>query len=626
MSLCLLLFAFTFLPAFAQQGGSASAPNPLVEILKAKGILTPAEAAQINQAGTAQESNKRLADILLSKGLITQAEYDRLVGKTTPATTTTQVAAQAPTPVQKQVQKQAPKQAKQPSGFAISVGAQAPPNPTEPGAPSIVERKPSTTVNEALTPIRAFPVGGIKKGEMLPAFKAGGVGMTPYGFIKSTAVWDSSSPNGDDFPLPGFLTDTGPNGAPEFHIKARSTRFGSNFEWYDPNPKWTVTGKIEWDFEGNFNRSDNRNLSSIRSNNISLRLAWGRLDYRPSDKNVLSLVFGQDWTIFCSSTLPNMLETTGLGIDFGSCYERSPQFRLGYTHKMGGLAVMPEFAMVLPTSGLPPSAINISQQLGYGERQGPDSYRPQYQARLVFQWQLDHAKAVPPAQIIFSGFNGRRAGIVLASGVPAAYLTTFSKGVEPGSKQDGADVEWQLPTRWFTLTGKFYGGADLRWFFADQLYSFYNDTAGLTNLASAPTEDGASTVVFGTNASGQQVIAPERPVRDRGGFAQLGIPLSRIFNANPAGRNAGWSIYGLYGIDQAKTRDLDKLGAAGNRRYSTMAVGTLNYKFDSWVSFSFEQSLYTTHANPEEPLPLFRGVKSREWNDVREEMGPIFFF
>ena len=35
------------------------------------------------------------------------------------------------------------------------------------------------------------------------------------------------------------------------------------------------------------------------------------------------------------------------------------------------------------------------------------------------------------------------------------------------------------------------------------------------------------------------VLAPQRPVRAQGGFTQLGIPLSRIFNANPAGRNAG---------------------------------------------------------------------------------------
>jgi hypothetical protein len=138
--------------------------------------------------------------------------------------------------------------------------------------------------------------------------------------------------------------------------------------------------------------------------------------------------------------------------------------------------------------------------------------------------------------------------------------------------------------------------------------------------------DGSSTVVFGTNANSHQVVAPERPVRSEGGFAQLGLPLSRLFNARPGGRNAGWSLYALYGIDQAKTRDLNRLGASGNRRYSTMAVGTLNYSLNRWVSFSLEQSLYTTHANPEQTLPLFRGVPSRQWNDVRMEFGPIFSF
>jgi hypothetical protein len=172
--------------------------------------------------------------------------------------------------------------------------------------------------------------------------------------------------------------------------------------------------------------------------------------------------------------------------------------------------------------------------------------------------------------------------------------------------------------------GKVYGGADLRWFFAGQLYSFYNDPAGLTNTAVVASQDGSSDLIFGTNASGQQVIAPQRPIRAAGGFAQLEIPLSRIFNANPAGRMGGWSIYGLFGEDQAKARDIDKI--SGVRHESTMTVGTLNYKFNRWVTFAFEQSLYTTHANPEEPLPLFRGVKAREWNDVREEGGPIFTF
>jgi hypothetical protein len=437
-------------------------------------------------------------------------------------------------------------------------------------------------------------------------------------------VEDSSSPNGDDFPLPGFITDTGPDGAPEFHIKARSSRFGANFDWPDKSLKWTVTGKVEADFEGNFNRSDNRNLSTIRSVNPALRLAWGRLDYKFNDHNTLSALFGQDWTTFGSSTLPNILETTGLGVFFGSLYERDPQMRVGFTHKSGGVSIMPEFAIDLPASGLPPSAANISEQLGYGERQGPDSNRPEIQARMVVQWQLDHASGVAPAQIIFSGFEGRRTAIVLASAVPAAFLPTFSRGVSAGSKQDGWDAEWQLPTRWFTLTGKFYSGSDLRWFFAGQLYSFYNDTTGLTGTDTVASEDGASSVVFGTNAAGQQVVAPQRPVRTQGGFAQLGLPLSRLFHVDPAGRNAGWSLYALYGIDQAKTRDLDRV--AGTRRYSTMAVGTLNYKLNRWVSFSFEQSLYTTHANPEVPLPLFKGVRSREWNDIREEGGPIFNF
>jgi hypothetical protein len=192
---------------------------------------------------------------------------------------------------------------------------------------------------------------------------------------------------------------------------------------------------------------------------------------------------------------------------------------------------MPEFAIDLPGSGLPPS--DAAQQLGYGERQGPDSNRPEIQGRIVGQWQLDHAPGVAPAQIIFSGFNGKRTAIVLAADVPSGYAANFSTAVSASSKQDGWDAEWQLPTRWFTLTGKYYSGGDLRWFFGGQLNSFFNDTAGLCNTYAVASEDGASTVYFGTNAHGQQVVAPERPIRGAGGFVQLGLPLSRIFHAGP---------------------------------------------------------------------------------------------
>jgi hypothetical protein len=471
-----------------------------------------------------------------------------------------------------------------------------------------------------------FPVGGVKSNRE-PAFKAGGVGFDPYGFVKATAVWDSSDPSGDDFPLPGFLSaNSGPNGDPEFHLKARATRIGVNFNWYDPSPKWDITGKIEFDFEGNFNRSDNRNVSTIRSSNPSLRLAYARMDYHYNKNNTFSALFGQDWTLYGTSTIPNILETTFFGAYYGFLYERDPQMRVGYTHKSGGFTFMPEFAINLPASGLPPSAANVSNELGYGERQGPDSDRPNYQARLVGQWQLDHAPGVAPAQIIFSGFKGKRTANVLSSAIPAAYAATFHNGVSASSTQDGWDGEFQLPTRWFTLIGKYYSGSDLRWFFAGQAYSFFNDTAGLTDLATVASDDGASNVVLGTNSSGQQVVAPERPVRAAGGVVQLGLPLSRIFNANPAGRNAGWTFYATYGVDQAKERDVNRAAASASRHGATVAAGTLNYKFDKWISFSFEQSLYTQHANTEEVLPLFRGNPSREWNDVREEGGPVFVF
>jgi hypothetical protein len=620
----LVLTGFLLATAAAQR--PAPAHDPLVDVLLQKGILTPDEAKLVDQAATPQQADEQLARILLAKGVISKSDYEAIAGKEpqprvnspAPETAPTQTAAQPPKPLLLLVSAQSVR-------FVAVHKTQQPPNPTEPGAPAVVEKPAVSNVVPALVPIRALPVRGIPREGAAPAFKADGVGLTPYGFIKATAVEDSSSPNGDDFPLPGFISDTGPDGAPEFHLKTRSSRLGFNFGWTDPNPKWSISGKLEMDFEGNFNRSDNRNISTVRSSNPSLRLAWARLDFSADKKNMISALFGQDWTPFASSTLPNILETTGLGIGFGSLYERTPQMRVGYTHKSAGFQIMPEFAIVLPAVALDPSAANISDQLGYGERQGADSNRPDLEGRLVGQWQLDHAPAVAPAQVIVSAEHGDRTAIILASAVPAAYEKTFSTGATVSSHTDGWDFEWQLPTRYATLVGKFYSGADLRYFFAGQLYSYFTDTTGLTNTASVSSEDGSSTVVFGTNSSGQQVVAPQRPIRAEGGFAQLGLPLSRIFHARPFGPNAGWSLYALYGIDQGKTRDLDRLGES-TRHFSTMAVGTLNYSFNRWVSFSFEQSLYTTHANPEEPLPLFRGVPSREWNDVREEFGPVFNF
>jgi len=473
-----------------------------------------------------------------------------------------------------------------------------------------------------------FPVGGLPREGLKPAFSIGTLRVTPYGFIKATFVHDSSSPGGDDFPLPGFLTDTGPQGSPEFHVKARSTRFGANFEWLDPSPNLTVTGKIEADYEGNFSRANNRNLSSIRSSMPSIRLAYVRLDYKLGEKDTVSALLGQDWTPFSSSTLPNLLETTILGGGYGSLWERDPQIRFAWTHDFGGFKVMPEVAAVLPASGDVPSAANLANQLGYGERQGPDSARPTVEGRIVAQFQLDHAPGVAPAQIIFSGEQGERKAIVLASAVPSTFKTAFLRGATVTSNTDGWTGEFQLPTRFATLIGKYYTGSDLRWFFGGQFFSNFNDTTGLTGTATAPSIDGASTVVFGTNASGALVVAPQRPVRASGGFVNLGLPLSRIFGADPQGRNMGWSLYLHYGVDFAKARDVERFNPGGARHKSPLYAGTVYYKLNNWVTFAFEQSLYQTYAVPGATgeLPLFRGIPSRTWRDLRAEGGTIFTF
>lgn len=614
-----------------QQSENPFAANPLLHLLQAKGILTEEEVAQINAKSSPGDANQRLAEVLLRKGVISQSDYDETFGVAKVSNVSAQTSSKAS--VILAVYRMPANYSTSDTGASnlskvATVGPNAAAAPPE--GPSVVP---------AITPLRVFPVGGIAKGEMKPMISMGNLHVTPYGFIKATFVHDSSSPGGDDFPLPGFTTDTGPQGAPEFHIRARSSRFGANFEWLDPSPNLTITGKIEADFEGDFTRVDNRNLSTIRSSQPSIRLAYVRLDYKVGDRDTFSSLFGQDWTPFASSTLPTVVETMLSGGGFGTTWERDPQMRFGWTHDFGKFKLMPEIAAVLPASGDQPAASNLGNQLGYGERQGPDSARPTVEGRLVAQFQLDHAPGVAPAQLIVSGEQGERKAIVTAAGVPtlpatdprgATYFkSAFPQGATVTSTTNGWSGEFQLPTRYATLIGKYYAGSDLRWFFGGQFFSNYNDTSSFTSAAMlAPSIDGASNVAFGTDGSGAAVVAPQRPVRTAGGFVNLGLPLSRIFGADPQGRNMGWSFYLHYGTDFAKARDVQRFNTAGARHKSSLYGGTLFYKFNNWVTFAFEQGLYETDAlpSPSGVLPLFRGVPSRTWRDLRSEGGPIITF
>ncbi len=585
----------------------AAIVDPLVRVLVSKGILNNAEAISLGGSGTPIERRERLAELLLNKGVITRGEFEAL-------------RPEAPVIVQ----------APQTPGTALNPSAPAP-APTTVSAPATPA--PAATqapVIAVAAPIRVLQSDPIKRDGLIPDLKLGSGGkLKLYGFIRASIMHNTSSPMGNDFPLPGFLGDTGPDASPEFHIKARALRLGANFEWPDLSPRMALTGRVEFDFEGSFPRSNNRNIATIRSSQPSIRLAYGRIDRLLSESTSAFALFGQDWTPFGSSTLPNILEITGLGLGYGTLYERAPQARFGVNYRVpgnqSGLSFQPEFALVMPAFGNLPR--DVGDQEGFGERQGADSGRPEMQGRFVTQWQLDKARGVVPAQIIASWVWSKRKLIIPRANVPAAYLADFPHGATQESDRWGYSLEAQLPTRAMTLLLKYYRGADLRFYFANQFFSNFTDTFGLESVAMGPSIDGSSMMAFGL-LDGVPTIAPQLPVRGQGGFVNLGIPLSRIFNANPEGRNAGWTFYLHYGIDQAFARDVRRFG---NRAKGDMLAGTIYYKFNNWLTFGYEQSYYRTRAANSTSaafggLPLFRGIPSRSTHNIRSEFATIFSF
>jgi len=610
--------------------GSGSVINPsLLDLLVKKGILTAGEANSLrNASGTA--GMEQLLLLLKAKGVVNDAE-----------------AAEVKTATDESMHSLVDTESGPLQSMNLTTGqATQAKKPAETGP----------TVIPAIAPLRVLPIDPPAKEGLVAALKLGPVKMTPYGFIKSTMAYDSYDPTGDDFPRPGFsAADSGPNTNPEFHIKARSTRIGSRFEWPDVSKNITITGQIESDFEGNFSAVDNRNVSSIRSNALQLRLAYGRIDWNLAPNWDLFFEAGQDWTIFGSSALMNLFETTFFGAYWGNVYERSPQMRFGFVEKLGGSRnwkFSPEFAIMMPSEGnLPASSVTctittlnqatgctlvngLASQIGYGERQGADYASPELESRAVLQFQLDKAPGVVPAQILWSGFYANRQATVLASAVPAAFKSAFPRGVDNSSHGYGNQVALSLPTRWLTVVASGYWGADLRFFFGGETLSNYNQAFGLTKTANGLSVDGSSTVVFGLNGAGHATVAPQEAVRGYGGFIQAGFPLSRWFNADPKGRNAGWQAYFEYGIDAANAndfryaKDISATAGAGPIKDTVKAV-TVYYKMNPWVQFGFEESHYQGQALPDTKgvcTTKVAGLPTCTSVDWRTEFGPVFTF
>jgi len=214
----------------------------------------------------------------------------------------------------------------------------------------------------------------------------------------------------------------------------------------------------------------------------------------------------------------------------------------------------------------------------------------------------------------------------------------------------GNQIGLQLPTRWFTLVLTGYRGGDLRFFFGGQLNTFFTDVTGLNNPVTFTPTDGvtaasgtpqlACTVVPSAVTgcpAGDVVVAPEKPTRAFGGFVNLGLPLSRWFNANPKGHNAGWQLYLHAGKDQVVHSDLINPNAEGvlPLLMGKLTALTLYYKLNPYVTFGFEQSIYATRLNPSLCSPsnavltacyMIAGKPGNEWQDHRTEFGPIFTF
>jgi hypothetical protein len=652
-------------PSLTPKTGDANV-TALLGVLVMKGVLAPSEANAIRNAAPGAEF-QLLVEALSRKGVLSAADLSAAA----------KPVAQTPEPAQ-------PAAGRDTVSAALAVPEAPPQSQTQPQPPlpSRVagERAPLTSLAPAIAPIRVFPVDAPKTGG-LAGIKAGPITLAPYGFIKATVVHDSSDPDGDDFPFPGIWLNAGPNSTfntgptedPEVHVKARSTRFGLNVEWPDMSKNLTLTGKIEGDFEGNFREADNRDVSSIRSNAPQLRLAFVRLDYHASENTDLFFVGGQDWTLFGSGALMNIVETTFNGAYWGNIYTRSPQLRVGFIQtldKEHHVNLEGQFGVMMPSTGqilkLGDAAGNgLAAQLGQGEREGADSDRPEWEGRAALSYQVDKATGVAPAQIALAGFHSRRTSIVPNSSYAGADCGTatanvldcslqaaFPNGFQASSTQWGGQIVAQIPTRWFTLVATAYRGGDLRFYFGGQINSFATDTGGLTAI-SGPyvTADGGplaaaggavlgctAALVGGACPTGDAVVAPQRPIRAFGGFVQLGLPLSRWFNANPKGHNAGWQLHFTVGKDQVNDRDLHNPGFIAGFGPSAnivaplpllmgkSAIATLYYKLNAWASFAFEQSVYATRAEDHIPLYTIEGIGSNEWQDHRTEFGPIFTF
>ena len=185
----ILIVSLGSAPAVFSQGADQS--DPLVRVLQAKGILTESEARAITSNASPAEQRDRLAALLRDKGVISATEFEAV---------------------------------RAPSSSLPEVKTMTAEYKTTTPPPVAPEPQPTPAVIAAVAPVRLQGIDVPKREGLIPDVKLGtGARLKFYGIFKTSVIHDSSSPQGNDFPLPLLAADTGPNNSPEFHLRARGS-------------------------------------------------------------------------------------------------------------------------------------------------------------------------------------------------------------------------------------------------------------------------------------------------------------------------------------------------------------------------------------------------------------------
>lgn len=230
----------------------------LLQLLRTKGVLTDAEVAELSGGGDG-DVEARLVSLLERKGVLTATESAELLG--VPG-------------LQAQV-RPGREQAIPPKEDPL-----ARPPEFGPGEVGVTAQAVFPRPVEVLPLVQPFPTGAL-------ALRLGSAAtISPYGMIKASVIHDSNLSSGDDFPFFGRVVAAGPetanatgtlNRPADFRVKARFARLGVDVLAPDPHQRFSISGKLEFDFEGSFPTATNRNIGSLRASEASIRLAWVRL-------------------------------------------------------------------------------------------------------------------------------------------------------------------------------------------------------------------------------------------------------------------------------------------------------------------------------------------------------------